>query len=74
MFLPTIHIDNTLCDALHTGRVVLRPGQWVKLAWSDRRARYIGCTRRGILVVQHYEDGYDPQTFHLLVDYWRGQR
>ena len=74
MFLPTIEIDNDVCDALQNKRVVLRPGQWVKLAWCTRRARYIGCTRAGILVVQHYEGGYDPQKFRALVDYWRGQR
>ena len=41
-YVPTIYIDDDLCLKLHTGEVKLRPGQWVQLAWSDRKSRFVG--------------------------------
>lgn len=70
MFAPVIEIDNALYDKLAAGTVKLPPGQWVKLAWSDRKARYIGVTPRGIFVVQHYEGGYSKEKYHSLLEYY----
>jgi len=72
MFFPTIKVDNKLCTKLHNGDVYLRSGQWIKLDWCDRPARYIGRTPSGVLVVQHYEGGYPQDKFRALVRYWRG--
>lgn len=72
MFVPTIKVDNKLCTKLHNGDVYLRSGQWIKLDWCDRPARYIGRTPSGVLVVQHYEGGYCQNKFRTLVRYWRG--
>ena len=70
MFAPVINIDNDLYGKLASGAVTLRPGQWVKLAWCDRKARYIGVTPRGIFVIQHYEGGYCKEKYQGLLDYY----
>jgi hypothetical protein len=55
MYVPTIIIDNELSLKLHSGEVKLRPGQWIQLAWSDRKARFIGRNPdSGTLWVSHY--------------------
>lgn len=72
MFAPVIDIDDDLYDKLAKGEVVLSPGQWVKLKWSDRKARWIGVTPRGIFVVQHYEGGYSKEKYRSLLDYFNG--
>ena len=72
MFFPAIEVDNELCTKLHNGDVHFRAGQWIKLDWCSRPARYIGRTPSGVLVVQHYEGGYSQDKFRTLVRYWRG--
>jgi len=72
MFFPTITIDNEIAKKLHDGTIHLRAGQWIKLEWCDRRARWIGRTPDGILIVQHYEGGYPREKFEALLSHWRG--
>lgn len=72
-FQPTITIDNDMHDRLYNGDVTLRPGQWVKLAWNTRNARYVGITPHKTFVIQHYDsEGYSQKKFVALLDYWRG--
>ena len=55
MYVPTIEVDSDLSLKLHSGEVKLRPGQWIKLVWSDRKARFIGRNPdSGTLWVSHY--------------------
>jgi len=55
MFCKTINVDNELLIKLQNGTVKLRPGQWIKLAWCDRKARWIGRNpASGTLWVSHY--------------------
>ena len=71
MFAPVIDIDNDLYDKLAAGTIKLQPGQWVKLAWSDRKARWIGVTPRGIFVIQHYDGGgYSKAKYQGLLNYY----
>jgi hypothetical protein len=71
-FQPTITIDNDMHDRLYSGDVTLRPGQWVKLAWNTRNARYVGITPHKTFVIQHYDsEGYSQKKFVALLDYWR---
>lgn len=72
MFLPTIDVDNRVSEGLSNGNIDLQTGQWIRLQWSDRRARYIGRTPSGSLVVQHWDSGYCPKHFRALVQYQRG--
>ena len=72
MFFPTIDIDNKIATKLHDGTIRLRAGQWIKLEWCDRPARWVGRTPAGILIVQHYEGGYSREKFEALLSYWRG--
>ena len=72
MYFPTINISSALITRLGSGAVTLLPGQWVKLDWSDRKARYIGVTPHGTFVIQHHEGNYCPKKFKALVNYWRG--
>ena len=78
MFVKTIDFGEkiaegrTVYDGVADGSIKLRPGQWIKLPWSPRKARWCGRKDNGILVVQHYEGDYCPEKFLTLVNYWRG--
>lgn len=77
MFVKTIDFGEsisegrTVYDGVADGSINLRPGQWIKLPWCDRKARWCGRTARGTLVVQHYKGGYCPKKFLALVNYCR---
>ena len=71
MFCKTLTIDNETYTRLVQGEIKF-PRQWVVLPFSERKARYVGVTPHGTLVVQHYEGGYCPEKFGVLLDYWRG--
>ena len=42
MYVSTILVDSELLMKIRAGEIKLRPGQWIKLAWSDRKSRFIG--------------------------------
>ena len=55
MFHKTINVDNELLSKLENGTVKLRSGQWIKLEWCDRKARWIGRNPKSKTVwVSHY--------------------
>ena len=55
MYFKTILVDNDLIVKLHSGEVKLRPGQWIQLAWSDRKSRWIGRNpTSGTIWASHY--------------------
>jgi len=65
-YLPTINVDNALCEALHRGQLRLQPGQWIKLAWSDRKSRWVGLTPDGTIWARHWTGKHDPKAFTNL--------
>lgn len=65
MFVPTVYIDNDILLKLMMGEIKLKPGQWIKLAWSDHKARWVGVTPGGNLWCVHHPD---YQNFKRLFD------
>ncbi len=70
-FGEEIEVGRTVFDGVRDGSIKLRPGQWIKLPWCEKMARWCGRTDGGILVVQHYDGDYCHERFSLLVKYWR---
>ena len=68
MFAPVIEIDNDLYDKLTTGEVMLRPGQWVRFEWCDRKSRWVGLSPAGVVWAQHYNMGYSKDSFQRMSD------
>jgi hypothetical protein len=59
-FQITSFVDNANVDTFSDHTLVTRNprcGQWVKLGWLDRRSRFIGVTRSGVLVLDHTSGG-----------------
>jgi hypothetical protein len=44
MFVPTVFVDNETLHRIQTGDVVLTPGQWIQIAWLDKKSRFVGVT------------------------------
>lgn len=60
LFQTTSFVDNASVDTFADRTLVTRNprcGQWVKLGWLDRRSRFIGVTRSGVLVLDHTSGG-----------------
>ena len=60
LFQVTSFVDNRNVDTFADGTLVTRNprcGQWVRLGWLDRRSRFIGTTRSGVLVLDHTSGG-----------------
>ena len=60
LFQVTSFVDNTNVETFSDGSKVTRNprcGQWVRLGWLDRRSRFIGTTRSGVIVMDHTSGG-----------------
>jgi hypothetical protein len=55
MYVETIEVDNELLLKLHSGEVKLRCGQWIKLAWSEHKSRWVGLKTGGTVWAAHYD-------------------
>lgn len=62
-YLKTIQVDNSIVQLLHNGHLSLQRGQWIKLAWSDRKSRYVGRRPSGVLWVSHWTGKHDAEHF-----------
>ena len=60
LFQITSFVDGRNVDTFADRTLVTRNprcGQWVRLGWLDRRSRFIGKTRSGVLVMDHSSGG-----------------
>jgi len=60
LFQMTTFVDNTNVETFSDGSKITRNprcGQWVRLGWLDRRSRFIGMTRSGVIVMDHTSGG-----------------
>ena len=60
LFQVTSFVDNANVDTFADRTLITRSprcGQWVRLGWLDRRSRFIGTTRSGVLVLDHTSGG-----------------
>jgi len=60
LFQTTSFVDNSNVDTFCDGTLITRNprcGQWVRLGWLDRRSRFIGTTRSGVIVMDHTSGG-----------------
>ena len=60
LFQVTSFVDNRNVDTFADGTLVTRNprcGQWVRLGWLNKRSRFIGTTRSGVLVLDHTSGG-----------------
>tara|TARA_A100001515_G_scaffold108444_1_gene89291 strand:- start:840 stop:1121 length:282 start_codon:yes stop_codon:yes gene_type:complete len=60
LFQVTSFVDNANVDTFADRTLITRNprcGQWVRLGWLDRRSRFIGTTRSGVLVLDHTSGG-----------------
>ena len=60
LFQMTTFVDNANVETFSDGSKITRNprcGQWVRLGWLDRRSRFIGMTRSGVIVMDHTSGG-----------------
>lgn len=53
-FLPTINLwSNGVQDAIIAGQMKLQTGQWVTCGTGNKKARFVGVSKGGTLLVAH---------------------
>ena len=60
LFQVTSFVDNRHVDTCADGTLVTRTprcGQLVRLGWLNKRSRFIGTTRSGVIVMDHSSGG-----------------
>ena len=60
LFQMTTFVDNTNVNTFTDGTKVTRNprcGQWVRLGWMDKRSRFIGVARSGVIHLDHTSGG-----------------
>jgi hypothetical protein len=62
-YRPTVIIGNDELIALHDGTMTMQCGQWFRLMYSDKKARWVGLTRTGSLWAVHWDNGHDARQF-----------
>jgi len=67
-YRATVHIGIKEIEDLRHGRLVLQAGQWVRLAWSATKSRWVGISRGGSLWLAHWEGGHDGSKFAALCE------
>ncbi len=65
-YVKTIQIGSDNVEDLHSGKLKLQPGQWIKLGWCSHKARWVGVTSSGSLWVSHWDGGHDQDHFRSL--------
>jgi hypothetical protein len=74
-FQVTSHVNGTNLRTFADGTLTTRNprcGQWVKTAWSDRRGRFVGVTRQGVICLDLYSGG-DFKAFGDKVAAWKAE-
>ena len=64
--------DGSIATFADKSKITRNPrcGQWVRLGWMDKRSRFIGVSRAGVIVMDHSSGG-DFKSFSKKVQAFR---
>ena len=65
-YQATVVIGDNELEALGNGSLKLQAGQWIKLKWADRKARWVGVNKTGTLWAAHWSGRHDPAHFGVM--------
>lgn len=69
MFVKTILVDNEILHRIQTGDIVLTPGQWIQIAWLDKKSRFVGVTPKAQTFWGVHE--HDRNSFKTCRDHFK---
>lgn len=61
-YQPTIHIDNEQLEQIAAGKLKIQCGQWIQLAWTKNKSRWVGLTKAKTFWAVH-NHGYSMKKF-----------
>ena len=53
-FQPTVYVTHEILDQLREGTLTLKKGQWIHLAWTNKKSRWVGVRSSGTVWAVHF--------------------